>query len=73
MDARSTPGANRQSPLGVAVLVLYIATFLGVVTAVVSMTQLEASNSIKLVFSAIALMLAALCFAVGIFIDVQRS
>jgi hypothetical protein len=72
VDVRSTPAADRQSPLGVAVLVLYIATFLGVVTAVVSMTQLEASNSIKFVFSAIALMLAALCFSVGIFIDTQR-
>jgi hypothetical protein len=36
------------------------------------MTQLEASNSIKFVFSAIALMLSALWFSVGLFIDVQR-
>jgi hypothetical protein len=71
VDARSTSEANRRSRLGVAVFVLYIATFLGVVTAVVSVTQLEASNSIKFVFSAIALMLSALCFSVGRFIDAQ--
>ena len=65
--------ANRLSNLGGVVLVLYIAGFLGIIAAVVSVTALDGPNSLRFVFAAIALMLAALCFAVAIFIDVQRS
>lgn len=35
-------------------------------------TALDVPNALKFVFTAIALMLAARCFSLGIFIDVQR-
>lgn len=63
---------NRQSSLGAVVLVLYMAGILGVISAVVSATELDGSNALKFVLSAIAIVLAALCFSVGVFIDVQR-
>jgi predicted membrane channel-forming protein YqfA (hemolysin III family) len=64
--------ANRLSNLGGVILTLYFAGFLGIIAAVVSVTALDVPSSLKFVFAAIALMLAALCFAVGIFIDVDR-
>ena len=63
---------NGTATLGGVVLVLYLAGFLGVIAAVVSATQLDAPSSLKFVFAAVSLMLAALCFAVGILFDVQR-
>jgi hypothetical protein len=67
-----TPAQGRESSLGSVVVVLYGAGFIGVIAAVVSVTALDEPNALKFVFAAIALMLAALCFCVGIFIDVQR-
>jgi hypothetical protein len=53
-------------------MLLYVGGVLGIVAAVASATELDAPNAVKFVFAAISLMLAALCFGVGMFIDVQR-
>jgi hypothetical protein len=39
----------------------------------VSATELEAPNALKFVFSAICVVLAAISFAAGIFIDTERT
>jgi hypothetical protein len=66
------PKRNRQSALGTSVMLLYVGGVLGIVAAVASATELDAPNAVKFVFAAISLILAALCFGVGMFIDVQR-
>lgn len=70
--SQQTPRPNRQSSLGTAVMLLYIGGILGIVSAVVSATQLDAPNALRFVLAAISVILTAICFAVGIFIDVQR-
>jgi hypothetical protein len=66
------PRRNRQSALGTSVMLRYLGGALGVLSAVASATALDVPNALKFVFAAISLTLAALCFGVGIFIDVQR-
>jgi hypothetical protein len=70
--SQQTPRPNPQSSLGTAVMLLYIGGILGIVSAVVSATQLDAPNALRFVLAAISVILTAICFAVGIFIDVQR-
>jgi hypothetical protein len=53
-------------------MLLYMGGVFGILSAVVSATKVEAPNSIKFVLATISAVLAALCFGVGIFIDVQR-
>jgi hypothetical protein len=53
-------------------MLLYLGGVVGILSAVASATALDAPNALKFVFAAISVVLAALCFALGMFIDLQR-
>jgi len=72
VSQETPPSPNRQSSLGTAVMLLYLGGVFGILSAVASATALDAPNALKFVFAAISVVLAALCFALGMFIDVQR-
>jgi hypothetical protein len=66
------PATPHGGALDVAVWVLYIAGLFGIPAAAFAATS-SADGGIRFALTSICLMLSAVCFALGVWIDSQRS